>query len=251
MGGSIVEDVVPRGSVKKRCALWGRLIMVCLLGVALIMCNMASANAAPSGEEIAAKVTEKIKGVAALQADIASEFSDPSSKSPTRMTIRVSGDKGSGITRMEITQHPVFEGQIIIVDVKKDLTTVYMPVTGQAYRGKSATMATQLGFDVGAFDLEKLLSLDLSAMVKCSYLRQEKVDRLPHYVLETRVVQSPQEYQIVWVDCETYTIKRVEAYNSQGKRVATIIINNLKLDTKIDSNKLRELPKGTRITEIK
>jgi hypothetical protein len=34
-------------------------------------------------------------------------------------------------------------------------------------------------------------------------------------------------------------------------KVATVVLNNLKLDAKIDPNKLRELPKGTRITEIK
>ena len=39
-----MEDVVPRGSVKKRCALWGRLIMVCLLGIALIMRDAEQAN---------------------------------------------------------------------------------------------------------------------------------------------------------------------------------------------------------------
>jgi outer membrane lipoprotein-sorting protein len=67
---------------------------MCLLSVALVICHIAVANAAPSGEAIAAKVTEKLKGVTTLQADIASEFSDPSSKSPVRMTIRVSADKG-------------------------------------------------------------------------------------------------------------------------------------------------------------
>ncbi|MDD2201568.1 MAG: hypothetical protein PHP20_02605 [Firmicutes bacterium] len=235
----------------KRCACQARLMIMCLLSAALVICNFAVADASPSGEAIAAKVTEKLKNVTTLQADIASEFSDPSSKSPMRMTIRVSADKASGITRMEIMQHAVFEGQIIIIDVKKDLTTVYMPVTGQAFRGKSATMAAQLGFDAGSFDLDELLLLDLSEMMKCSYLKQEKLNRLPHYVLETRVAQSPKEYQLVWVDCETYMIKKVEAYDYQDRRVATVVLNNLKLDAKIDPSKLRELPKGTRITEIK
>lgn len=252
MGGSAVEGVVSTNVFRyKRCAYRARLIVVCLLSAALVICNIAVASAAPSGEAVAAKVTEKLKGVTTLQADIASEFSDPSSKSPMRMTIRVSADKTSGITRMEIMQHAVFEGQIIIIDVKRDLTTVYMPVTGQAYRGKSATMAAQLGFDAGSFDLDELLSLDLSEMMKCSYLREEKVNRLPHYVLETRVAQSPKEYQLVWVDSETYMIKKVEAYDAENRRVATVVLNNLKLDAKIDPNKLRELPKGTRITEIK
>lgn len=252
MGGSAVGGFVHTNGFRyKRCACQAGLITMCLLSVALVICHIAVANAAPSGEAIAAKVTEKLKGVTTLQADIASEFSDPSSKSPVRMTIRVSADKAGEITRMEITQHPVFEGQIIIIDAKRDLTTVYMPVTGQAYRGKSATMAAQLGFDAGTFDLDELLSLDLSAMMKCSYLREEKVDRLPHYVLETRVAQSPREYQLVWVDCETYMIKKVEAYNADGMKVATVVLNKLRLDAKIDPNKLRELPKGTRITEIK
>ena len=42
-----------------------------------------------------------------------------------------------------------------------------------------------------------------------------------HYVLETRVAQSPREYRS-WVDCETYMIKKVEAYNADGRRLTVV-----------------------------
>jgi outer membrane lipoprotein-sorting protein len=58
-------------------------------------------------------------------------------------------------------------------------------------------------------------------------------------------------HQLVWVDCETYMVRKIEAFDGQGKLVASITINNLKINPKLDPVKLRELPKGTRITDVK
>ncbi len=223
------------------------LLFIVLMSTAAVLC----APAAPTGDEVAAKVTEKLKEIRSVQADIVASFSDPSSKNPINMTIRVSADRSSSITRMEITQHAVFEGQIVILDVKKDLTTVYMPVTGQAYRGKSATIAAQLGLDMGSFDLDSLLSMDPAGMMSFKYMRQDKYDRLPHHVVQTKPNTDVEGYQLVWVDCETYMVRKIEAFDGQGKLVASITINNLKINPKLDPVKLRELPKGTRITDVK
>ena len=223
------------------------LLFIVLMSTAAVLC----APAAPTGDEVAAKVTEKLKEIRSVQADIVASFSDPSSKNPINMTIRVSADRSSSITRMEITQHTVFEGQIVILDVKKDLTTVYMPVTGQAYRGKSATIAAQLGLDMGSFDLDSLLSMDPAGMMSFKYMRQDKYDRLPHHVVQTKPNTDVEGYQLVWVDCETYMVRKIEAFDGQGKLVASITINNLKINPKLDPVKLRELPKGTRITDVK
>ena len=223
------------------------LLFIVLMSTAAVLC----APAAPTGDEVAAKVTEKLKEIRSVQADIVASFSDPSSKNPINMTIRVSADRSSSITRMEITQHAVFEGQIVILDVKKDLTTVYMPVTGQAYRGKSATIAAQLGLDMGSFDLDSLLSMDPAGMMSFKYMRQDKYDRLPHYVVQTKPNVDVEGHQLVWVDCETYMVRKIEAFDGQGKQVASITINNLKINPKLDPVKLRELPKGTRITDVK
>jgi outer membrane lipoprotein-sorting protein len=223
------------------------LLFTILMSTAAALC----ASAAPTGDEIAARVTDKLKEIRSVQADIVASFSDPSSKNPINMTIRVSADRSSSITRMEITQHAVFEGQIVILDVKKDLTTVYMPVTGQAYRGKSATIAAQLGLDMGSFDFDNLLSMDPAGMMSFRYLRQDKYDRLPHYVVQTKPKVDIEGHQLVWVDCETYMVRKIEAFDDQGKQIASITINNLKINPKLDPVKLRELPKGTRITDVK
>jgi len=169
------------------------LLFIVLMSTAAVLC----APAAPTGDEVAAKVTEKLKEIRSVQADIVASFSDPSSKNPINMTIRVSADRSSSITRMEITQHAVFEGQIVILDVKKDLTTVYMPVTGQAYRGKSATIAAQLGLDMGSFDLDSLLSMDPAGMMSFKYMRQDKYDRLPHHVVQTKPNTDVEGYQLI------------------------------------------------------
>jgi len=227
------------------------LILVLLFTILMSTAVTLSASAAPTGDEIAARVTEKLKEIRSVQADIVASFSDPSSKSPINMTIRVSADRSTSITRMEITQHAVFEGQIVILDVKKDLTTVYMPVTGQAYRGKSATIAAQLGLDMGSFDLDSLLSMDPAGMMSFKYMRQDKYDRLPHHVVQTKPNTDVEGYQLVWVDCETYMVRKIEAFDGQGKLVASITINNLKINPKLDPVKLRGLPKGTRITDVK
>jgi len=223
------------------------LLFTILMSTAVALC----ASAAPTGDEIAARVTDKLKEIRSVQGDIVASFSDPSSKNPINMTIRVSADRSSSITRMEITQHAVFEGQIVILDMKKDLTTVYMPVTGQAYRGKSATIAAQLGLDMGSFDLDNLLSMDPAGMMSFKYLRQDKYDRFPHYVVQTKPNVDVEGHQLVWVDCETYMVRKIEAFDGQGKQVASITINNLKINPKLDPVRLRELPKGTRITDVK
>ena len=125
-----------------------------------------------------------------------------------------------------------------------------MPVTGQAYRGKSATIAAQLGLDMGSFDLDSLLSMDPAGMMSFN-MRQDKCDRLPHHVVQTQPNTGVEGYQLVWVDCETYMVRKIEAFDGQGKLVASITINNLKINPKLDPVKLRELPKGTRITDVK
>ncbi len=208
-------------------------------------------SAAPTGDEIAARVAERLKEIRTVEADIVASFSDSSSKNPMNMTIRVTADRVSSITRMEIMQHQVFEGQIVILDMKKDLTTVYMPVTGQAYRGKSATIAAQLGLDMGSFDLDNLLSMDPAGIMTFKYLRQDKLDRLPHHVVQTRPKMDIEGYQVVWVDCETFMVRKVEVFDGQGKLTASVTINNLKVNLKLNPSKLRELPKGTRITDVR
>jgi outer membrane lipoprotein-sorting protein len=238
---------------RRSAVLAARVLALAVLFVISISAANAvqGAPAAPTGDEIAAKVAEKLKEIQTVQADIVASFSDSSSKNPINMTIRVSADRSSNITRMEITQHQVFEGQIVILDMKKDITTVYMPVTGQAYRGRSATIAAQLGLDMGSFDLDNLLSMDPAGMMTFKYLRQDKFDRLPHHVVQTRPKMDVEGYQLVWVDCETLMVRKVEAFDGQGKLTASITINNLKVNLKLNTIKLRELPKGTRITDVK
>ncbi|MEA4884055.1 MAG: outer membrane lipoprotein-sorting protein [Clostridia bacterium] len=221
------------------------------MAVVIILMSVGPSQAAPSADEIAVRASEKLREIQTIQADVAADYSDPSGKAPIKMTVRVSADRVSKLTRMEITEHQVLEGQIIILDMKKDQATVYMPVTGQAYRGKTQSIAAQLGLDMGTLDLDHLLSLDPAGVMVFKYVRQDKIDRLPYHVIETRSKDEQTGYQLVWVDCETYMVRKVEVYDSQGKRIAAVAINNLKLNAKLDANKLRELPKGTRITDIK
>jgi len=211
--------------------------------------------AAPSGDEIAARVTEKLKEIQTVQTDIIAEISDGSSKNPVKMSIRVSADRKLQVTRMEITQHPVFEGQIMILDTKADQATVYMPVTGQAFRGKTASVAAQLGVDLATIDLDGLLKMDTTTLLSCKYLRQEVINRLPYYVVETRPKvggsSATTSVQHVWVDAETYVVYKVEAYDSAGLKLASVTMNTFKTNVKLDAAKLKELPRGTKVMEVK
>jgi outer membrane lipoprotein-sorting protein len=239
--------VVSRQAVKFSLALCCSLIMV--------IAGFSPTGAAPTGDEIAAKVTDKLKEIQTVQADIVAELNDGTSKNPVKMTIRVTADRAMQVTRMEITQHPVFEGQIMILDTKKDQATVYMPVTGQAFRGKTSSVAAQLGVDLSMIDLNALLSMDTKTLLSCKYLRQEVVNRLPYHVVETRPKvggsAATAGVQHVWVDAETYIVYRVEVYDSAQNKVATITMNTFKTNVKIDANKIRELPRGTKVTELK
>lgn len=227
-----------------------RLAFLCVL-VAIVILVAPLGSAAPGGDEVAAKVTEKLREIQTVQAEVAAEIWDPSSKTPLKMTIRVTGDRANQLTRMEVTQHPVFEGQIVILDIRKDQTIVYMPVTAQAYRGRSAKVAAQLGVDLGTFDIDSLLSLDPAGVLSFRYVKQERLDRLPYHVVETRPKQGEGGSQLVWVDAETYMVRKIEAFDDSGKKLALIMINDLKTNFKLDVNKLRELPRGTKITEVK
>lgn len=224
---------------------------IILLALAVAV-QSAVSLAAPSPDDIVAKASQKLREVQALQADVAAEYSDSSGKAPVNMVVHVALDKASQVTRVEVTQHAVLEGQIVILDLKKDLATVYMPVTGQAFRGKTALIAAQLGgIDTSTFDIERLLSIDPAGVLSFKYIRQDKIDRLPYHVLESRSKDNPQEYQVVWVDCETYMVRRIDAYDNQGRKTASIMINNLKTNVKLDPNKLKQLPKGTKISDLK
>jgi outer membrane lipoprotein-sorting protein len=216
---------------------------------------MAGLNAAcvgaPAAEEIAAKVTQRLNEMQTIQADVVAEYWETPGRDPMKVMVRVTGDRPNKLTRMEITQHPVLEGQIVIVDLKKDIATVYMPVTGQAFRGKSSVIASQLGVDLTSLDPDRLLALDPTAALTIKLLRQERVERIPHYVMETRVPDRPEGFQLVWVDCETYLVKKVEVFDAQSRKLANVVIGNLNYNFKLDPNKLRELPKGTRVTDLK
>ena len=86
---------------------------------------------------------------------------------------------------------------------------------------------------MGSFDLDNLLSMDPAGMMSFKYLRQDKYDRLPHYVVQTKPNMEVEGHQLVWVDCETYMVRKIEAFDGQGKLVASITINNLKINPKL------------------
>ena len=234
----------------------GRAAMVVLAAcfvALLLLSGLVSVGAAPTGDQIAARVIEKLKQIQTVQADIVAEFSEGPGKSVVKMGIRVTADRAAKLTRMEITQHPAFEGQIMILDTKNDQATVYMPVTGQAFRGKTASIAAQLGFDLGTLDLNELLSMDPKNLLSCTFLRQETINRLPYYVVETRpkVAEAGPGVQLVWVDAETYIVYKVEMYDAEGSKVASVTFDSFQIDIKLDANKIKELPRGTKVTEIK
>lgn len=251
MGGILrrfgIEKVTTRRAVK--------LVLVLCSALVMVVAGLSPVGAAPTGDEIAVKVTDKLKEIQTVQADIVAEISDGTGKNPVKMTIRVTADRALQITRMEITQHPVFEGQIMILDTKKDQATVYMPVTGQAFRGKTDSVAAQLGLDLSAIDLNSLLSMDTKTLLSCKVLRQEVVNRLPYYVVETRPkvggTSATAGVQHVWVDAETYVVYKVEMYDSSHNKVATVTMSTFKTNVKIDANKIKELPRGTKVTEVK
>ena len=70
-------------------------------------------------------------------------------------------------------------------------------------------------------------------------------------MVQTKPKVDIEGHQLVWVDCETYMVRKVEAFDGQGKLIASVTINNLKVNLRLDPAKLRELPKGTRITDVK
>jgi len=218
------------------------------VAISLAMVSLA-AQAAPSGEEIATKVKAAYESLKTVSLVTAIEYKD--GKNLMAMKASVSADMASSILRVEIIEHPVIEGQIVIIDGTKKVSIVYMPVTNQAFRGPSAKVASAMGLDLGTINPEQLLNIDLNTALSIKYLRTEKIDRLNYYVLETRPKQSPETYQLVWIDVETYTVKQVEAYDADKVRLVKVVITDYKPNVKLDAKKLVELPKGTKITDIK
>lgn len=216
---------------------------------ALVIIIARAAQAAPSGEEIAAKVKASYESLKTVSLITAIEYKD--GKNLLAMKASVSADMATGILRIEITEHPVIEGQIVIIDGTKGISTVYMPVTSQAFRGPSAKVAAAIGLDLSAIDPEQLLNIDINSALSVKYVRTEKIDRFNYYVLETRPKQAPDTYQLVWVDAENYSIKQVEAFDAAKVRLVKVVIEDYKPNVKLDLKKLVELPKGTKLTDIK
>ena len=116
-----------------RIVLWDEPLWWCSQHVLWLCCSfpeLVSVGAAPTGDQIAAK-SPKLKQIQTVQADIVAEFSEGPGKSVVKMGIRVTADRAAKLTRMEITQHPVFEGEIMILDTKNDRTTVSCPSPGR------------------------------------------------------------------------------------------------------------------------
>ncbi len=234
----------------KDSARAARKIMLKALAVAISLAMVSlAAQAAPSGEEIATKVKAAYESLKTVSLVTAIEYKD--GKNLMAMKASVSADMASSILRVEIIEHPVIEGQIVIIDGTKKVSIVYMPVTNQAFRGPSAKVASAMGLDLGTINPEQLLNIDLNTALSIKYLRTEKIDRLNYYVVETRPKQSPETYQLVWIDAETYTVKQVEAYDADKVRLVKVVITDYKPNVKLDAKKLVELPKGTKITDIK
>lgn len=217
--------------------------------VSSIVIISMTAKAAPNGADIASKVKTAYESLKSVSIIAAIEYKE--GKSLMAMKASVMADLTTNIIRLEITEHPVLEGQIVILDGNKNISTVYMPVTNQAFRGPSAKVATALGVDISEFSPDQLLNIDVNEALSIKYLRTEKIDRLDYYVLETKPKQTPDTYQLVWVDVENYSVKQVEAYDAQKVRLLKVVIEEYKPNIKLDSKKLAELPKGTKISEIK
>jgi outer membrane lipoprotein-sorting protein len=216
---------------------------------AIIILVSMTALAAPTGEEIASKVKASYESLKTVSLIAAIEYKDGTDL--LKMKASIIADRASSLLRIEITEHPVLEGQIVIIDGIKDISTVYMPVTSQAFRGPSAKVASAMGLDLSTIDPDQLLNIDLNAALSVKYLRTEKIDRLNFYVVETRPKQAPDTYQLVWVDVENFAIKQLEAYDSSKVRLIKVIIEEYKQNIKLDLKKISELPKGTKITDIK
>lgn len=228
-------------------AAWSIAIKAFAASAAIAMIA-TTAQAAPSGEEIASKMKSAYESLKTVSLTTEIEYKD--GKNLMAMKASVSADIASKLLRLEITEHPVIEGQIVIVDGIKNISIVYMPVTSQAFKGPSAKVASAIGLDVSSLDPNQLLNIDLNAL-SIKYLRTEKIDRLSYYVVETRPKQAPETYQLVWVDVENYTVKQVEAYDASKVRLVKVVIVEYKPNVKLDTKKLTELPKGTKITELK
>lgn len=232
----------------KARAAWTATAKVLAVAAIMIMFSRA-AQAAPTGEEIAAKVKASYETLKTVTLISSIEYKD--GKNLMAMKASVSADLVASIIRVEVTEHPVIEGQIVIIDGSKNISTVYMPVTGQAFRGPSQKVASAIGLDLGTINPEQLLNIDINSSLSVKYLRTEKIDRLSYYVLETRPKSAPETYQLVWVDIENYSIKQVEAYDAAKVRLVKVIIEDYKPNIKLDAKKLVELPKGTKLTDIK
>jgi len=40
-------------------------------------------------------------------------------------------------------------------------------------------------------------------------------------------------------------------YDAEGSKVASVTFDSFQIDIKLDANKIKELPRGTKVTEIK
>lgn len=209
------------------------------------------AFAAPNVTEIANKVTANMKKMNILQADLQIEMFDNRGRAQN-MTARVTADQKSKTTRLEILKHSVLEGQIVVLDLSNDQAIVYMPVTSAAVRGTIDTVGSQVGgVDLKSLDIEGLLSLDPAEVLNMKYLRTETYNRIDHYVIEVKTKISGSGTQIVWVDSENYLIKKIEVFDDSGKNIANVVIDNFTWNFSYDVAKLKELPKGTKITDLR
>lgn len=225
-----------------------------LLTLLVVICANSfplRALAAPNVAEIANNVASNIKSMHILQVDLNIEMFDAKGKAQN-MSGRVTVDQKKKITRLEILEHSIFKGQIIVVDILNDEAIVYMPVTSAAVIGKIKTVGSQLGqVDLTSLNMDELLSLDPADILNMKYIKTEEYDRHSHYVIEVKTNISGSGTQIVWVDAETNLVKKVEVFDDLGRNIANVVTENFKWNFSYDFKQLKELPKDAKLTSLR
>lgn len=173
-------------------------------------------------------------------------------KTETKMRAAILGDRSQELYRITMLEPAALADQVIVIDAKAKKMRMYMPVSNQIIvrsLDEAAAEGGQMGFD---FSRMSQLPSQKDYDIKLSGVQKTSTGDVYLLTVTPKKKGSQTAYngtQKVWVRASDWMVSKVELYDDKGQLVATIVLQEIKLNPKVTKAQLTQLPKDAQVIE--
>ena len=206
----------------RRIWTWGAVLF---LTAAAATTDVAAAQGVPDVREILARAEQRYEGLGSLRARFEQTITVPL-LDRSRHGTGVWYQKGRGRFKMEFTDPA---GDVIVADGA--YVWLYYPTTNPGQVIRSTIEASPTGAHM--VDLQGRIFEDAKTIYDAVYVAEEQVTgRLTHLVRLTPRAASPYRRVQVWVDTESYLVRKFEIVE-ENETIRTVELSDLEPDVPI------------------